>query len=133
MTISFFDWSEYLNLATQLSRNSDEASQRSSISRAYYCVYHKASEHAVVSGYVDQRSHAKLWDVYGRSADNSCRKLHDLGSRMKKERVAADYDPAAARLPERMAVQLDRANAFLTRLAGLPLTFPGPKPEPFMA
>lgn len=84
MASPFFDWSEYLRLANQLAANPDEASQRSSISRAYYCVYHKALERAVSSGYVDEQQHWKLWAVYGRNTDKACRKLYDIGSRMKK-------------------------------------------------
>ena len=86
-----FDWSRYLTLATQLSANADEASQRSSMSRAYYCVYHKALERAVANGYVDQRKHFELWELYNRnSPDRDCRKLYGMGTRMKKERVDAD-------------------------------------------
>jgi uncharacterized protein (UPF0332 family) len=126
MATSAFDWSEYLNLATRLSANADEASQRSAMSRAYYCVYHKASERAVLNGYVHEQSHHKLWAVYDRnSSDKSCRKLYNIGSRMKKERVAADYEPTVARLTERMTVQLSRASNFMARLSvltpGLPL------------
>ena len=95
MATPIFDWSGYLKLANQLATNPDEASQRSSISRAYYSVYHKASERAVSTGYVDQRSQWRLWDVYRRNTDRGCRRLSDIGSRMKKERVAADYDSAA--------------------------------------
>jgi len=119
MATPIFDWSEYLRLAKQLAANPDEASQRSSISRAYYCVYHKALERAVSSGYVDPKSHWKLWVLYDRNADRACRKLSNIGSRMQKERVDADYDSAATRIAERMNVQLNRASDFLTRLSAL--------------
>ena len=126
MATPVFDWSEYLKLAKQLAANPDEASRRSSISRAYYCVYHKASERAVSTGYVDQQKHWKLWDVYDRNTDRACRKLSSIGSRMQKERVAADYDSAATRIAERMNVQLDRASDFLTRLSALAPRLPIP-------
>lgn len=126
MATPIFDWSEYLKLARQLAANPDEASQRSSISRAYYCVYHKASERAVSTGYVDQRSHFELWALYDRNTDRVCRKLSIIGSRMKKERVAADYDSAATRIAERMSVQLNRADDFLTRLSALAPRLPVP-------
>ena len=45
---------------------------------------------------------------------------------MKKERVDADYDGTAIRIAERMAVQFNRANSFLARLAGLPAGLPQP-------
>jgi uncharacterized protein (UPF0332 family) len=127
MATPAFDWSNYLTLATQLSANADEASHRSAISRAYYVVYHKASERAVANGYLDERSHVKLWELYERNkADAVCRKLHTLGRRMKKERVDADYNPSAARITERMTVQLNRANYFLARLATLAPGRPAP-------
>lgn len=46
-----FDWREYLNLASILSGNADEASQRTAISRAYYAVFHAATLHAKANGY----------------------------------------------------------------------------------
>lgn len=126
MATPVFDWSEYLNLARQLAANPDEASQRSSISRAYYCIYHKASARAVSTGYVDQRSHVKLWDIYDRNADRACRKLSNIGHRMKKERVDADYNATMSRIPERVNVQLNRANDFLRGLLVLAPGFPKP-------
>jgi uncharacterized protein (UPF0332 family) len=126
MATPIFDWSEYLKLANQLAANPDEASQRSSISRAYYSVYHKASDRAVSTGYVDQRCHWKLWDVYRRNTDRACRILSDIGSRMKKERIAADYDSAATRIAERMKVQLNRGNDLLARLSALAPGLPVP-------
>ena|SRR5579864_3157904 len=122
-----FDWSHYLTLATQLSANADEASQRSSMSRAYYCVYHKALERAVANGYINQRSHVDLWDLYNRNkADRDCRKLFNIGTRMKKERVDADYERTAGRIADRMAVQLNRANFFLKLLGALSTGLPRP-------
>jgi hypothetical protein len=124
MGAPLFDWSDYLRLAKQLSAHTDEASQGTSISRAYYCIYHTALERAITNGYVDQQSHWKLWDIYHRNT-RACRKLYNIGSRMKKERVAADYDPAAARINARMTAQLNWANNFLTQLSilapGLPI------------
>lgn len=121
-----FDWSDYLRLANELAGNHDEAAQRSSISRAYYCVYHKALQRAVFTGYLDQRSHQKLWELYGRTGAGACRRLSDIGSRMKKERVAADYEPAVSRIADRMEVQLTRANSFLRRLSALAPGLPRP-------
>jgi uncharacterized protein (UPF0332 family) len=121
-----FDWSEYLKLAKQLAANTDEASQRSAISRAYYCVYHKVSERAISSGYVDQRSHFKLWDLYGNNAERTCRELRNLGSRMKKERVDADYNAGALRIADRTTIQLKWADDFLARLSALAPGLPRP-------
>jgi hypothetical protein len=40
-----FDWSAYRTVAETLKDDADEASQRSAISRAYYCAYHQALNH----------------------------------------------------------------------------------------
>ena len=127
MAASSFDWSHFLSLATLLASNADEASQRNSISRAYYCVYHKASERAILMGYVDQKSHWKLWDLYDRNkTDRNCRKLSFLGSRMHKERKEADYEATTPRLSERATVQLAHANKFVAILSTLGPGLPKP-------
>ena len=41
-----FDWRRYLALADELAGDPREEMQRSSISRAYYCVYHLGLEYA---------------------------------------------------------------------------------------
>jgi uncharacterized protein (UPF0332 family) len=126
MPAPLFDWSEYLTLANQLAANKDEASHRSAMSRAYYCVYHKAAQRAVAGGSPDPKSHVKIWDLYKNSRnDKACIKL-GIGDRMKKERHEADYNPAAARIADRMKEQLRQANEFLLRLSALQPGSPNP-------
>jgi len=76
MADASFDWSEYLRLARDLSANADEASQRTAISRAYYCIYHMASARAIANGYPPGgNTHDKIWGIYQNDAvtdrDNS--------------------------------------------------------------
>jgi hypothetical protein len=40
-----FYWLDYLDLARRLANDLEEASQRSSISRAYYAAFHTAKRH----------------------------------------------------------------------------------------
>jgi hypothetical protein len=48
-----FDWSRYLDLADELARRvSDEAAERSAISRAYYAAFGMSRRHLVQSGIV---------------------------------------------------------------------------------
>ena len=123
-----FDWAEFLRLATELSARPDEASHRASMSRAYYCVYHKASERAVSTGYTDQKKHYVLWELYkSNTRDRTCRELAELGAKMHKERKDADYDPAANRIAERTTVQINRAKSFLTKLAAIGAGLPKPR------
>jgi uncharacterized protein (UPF0332 family) len=112
--------------ADDLSNNSAEAPHRTSISRAYYSVYHLASARAVGNGYVDRRSHVALWLFYQGNAGKECKRLAAIGFRMKKERVDADYDLTATRIADRMRQQLIEANSFLMRLAALSAVFPVP-------
>jgi uncharacterized protein (UPF0332 family) len=130
MAATAFNWSEYLRLANDLSGNADEGSHRSSISRAYYSVYHLASARAVANGYADQKSHAKLWLLYQGNTDRDCKRLAATGFRMKKERVDADYEITATRIGDRMNQQLIEANTFLTRLAALSAALPLPRRLP---
>ncbi len=68
-----FNWNEYLNLATILSANGDEASQRTATSRAYYAAFHAATLHAKRNGYAEH-SHARLWKMYSSDADINARR-----------------------------------------------------------
>jgi uncharacterized protein (UPF0332 family) len=83
MAAAPFNWGEYLRLATDLSQNTDEASHRTSISRAYYSVYHAAFAHAVRNGYLGG-TQAGLWKVFAKDADRACRKLAQMGNTMKR-------------------------------------------------
>jgi uncharacterized protein (UPF0332 family) len=122
-----FDWAEYLRLATDLARNSDEASHRTSISRAYYSVYHAASALAILNGYQPgEKSHNKLWKLYAKDQNRNSRRLAQWGNTMKFIRELADYNATVPRVPDQMSQQLTYANNFLTLLAALPPNVPRP-------
>jgi uncharacterized protein (UPF0332 family) len=122
-TPPLFDWAEYLRLATQLSQNSDEASHRTSISRAYYSIFHAATVQAQRNGYAG-RSHKKLWAIYQSDADRNCRKLSTIGNTMKVAREDADYVTAVSDIPDTMTQQITDANDFIAILGALPPTSP---------
>ena len=89
-----FAWIEYLKLAEMLSRNPDEASLRSAISRAYYFIYHRANDRALSRNYrrPDEGGiHNSLWSFYERNTDADCRRVALLGKRLHERRVKADY------------------------------------------
>ena len=121
-----FNWAEYLRLATDLSQNSDEASHRTSISRAYYSVFHAATIQAGRNGYAG-RSHKKLWKTFADDQDRGCRKLSAIANTMKRAREDADYVTAVPSISDEMAQQLAYANDFLTRLAALSPNVPKPQ------
>ena len=127
MAAAPFNWNEYLNLATTLSGNADEASQRTAISRAYYVAFHAATLHAKPNGYAE-RSHGRLWKMYAADADPNARRISALGNQMKRARDDADYVSAVPRVADVMNQQLAAANAFTALLAQVPETSPQPLP-----
>jgi len=121
MATALFDWGQYLTLATKLSLNTDEASQRTSISRAYYSVFHAASALAISSGYPKgQNSHAGIWNAFAKDSNKDAKRLAHLGNTMKRIRVQADYHPRVAKIPDQMAQQLVYADDFMKLLAAVP-------------
>jgi uncharacterized protein (UPF0332 family) len=125
MATAPFDWSEFLRLATALSQNPDEASHRTSISRAYYSVFHAATIRAKRNGYAG-RGHQSLWALYAKDADRQCRKLAQIANTMKVAREDADYSSAVPRVADRMAQQIADANDFIVRLTRLQPVLPQP-------
>jgi len=122
-----FNWTAYLRLATDLSQNADEASHRTSISRAYYSIFHAASEVAIRNGYPSgSKSHAGLWKVFAKDADRDCRRLAALGNTMKFARETADYKSTFPRVADKMTQQLTDANTFMARLGALAPNAPRP-------
>lgn len=123
MAAAPFDWTEYLSLAASLSGNSDEASQRTAISRAYYAAFHAAALHAKPNGYAE-RSHGRLWKMYQADADINAKRLSAIGNQMKKAREDADYKSVVPRIGEITVQQLADADDFAKLLAQVPETSP---------
>ena len=98
---------------------------RTSISRAYYSVFHAATIQAKQNGY-SGGSHKEIWATYHKDSDRNCRRLSTIGNQMKDARKAADYDATVPDIPDVMAQQLKYANEFMAMLATLPSTSPQP-------
>jgi uncharacterized protein (UPF0332 family) len=130
MAAAPIDWSEYLRLAEELGeRRGDEAALRTSISRAYYYVYHLALKRAETNNFRAQRgepSHVQLWRVFSENPDAECRRLGDLGSRLKENRRRADYDTVFVRAADDVPTILSDARDFALRLSRLPARLPNP-------
>ena len=90
-----FNWKDYLTLAKTLSESTEDASLRTAISRAYYCVFNLSLSKATRNEFRpkdDASSHDQLWGLYGRNNTNrACSQLGAKGGRMKRRRVLADY------------------------------------------
>jgi hypothetical protein len=125
-----FDWNEFLSLAQQLARGTDEASKRTAISRVYYCVFNLAFTRAMSTACHyrgGEGRHQWCWRQYSQSRDRSCAKLGADGDRMKRLRVKVDYEAAdIPRLNERTSQVLTDARQFLEALAALNPRYPLP-------
>jgi uncharacterized protein (UPF0332 family) len=111
-----FDWSEYLDLAKELARQTaqparEEARLRSAISRAYFAVFCRARNHlrtryphvplptdGTVHSYVPHQF-AIATDAISRSVASQLARLRDLRNR-------ADYDDTFPKLSENAAYAL---------------------------
>ena len=89
-----FTWSDYDALASWLAANrTDNASQRSAISRAYYFAYHRAAEYVTANGlgpspYI---SHHEVWSAIRDCGQPGCRTIVDRGFGLRNVRNWADY------------------------------------------
>lgn len=115
-----FDWSGYLELASELMKNQhNEACQRSAISRVYYAFYCKArnklSDIGVETPRID--GHQFVWETYSEADDVSTKKIGTTGSRLRRRRVKADYENVYPSKVERDAeIQLKEAEEILKSL-----------------
>lgn len=114
-----FDWTDYFKLAEALNREkgrlaSSEACQRSSISRAYYAVFHLAWDKALALDNFqpmdDSQIHKEVRLHYQRSHDARRQLIGTLLDRMRNNRNKADYDNTVLRLDSMTAVVLIDAN-----------------------
>ena len=90
-----FEWKNYLDLAKKLKDESDEASHRAAISRAYYCVFNLAKEYAIENLDYEFRpdipSHTNLWRCYEKKG-RTFKIIRDKGISLKDKRRNADYE-----------------------------------------
>jgi len=126
-----FDWNDFLTLADELATRFDEASKRTAISRAYYCVFNLASARAESN--VGPRpkgtltSHQWCWNQYKQTVDPTCQRLGNTGERMKRMRGNVDYRATDIfRLDDEVQRVLQEAHELLAGLAALDPQYPRP-------
>lgn len=88
-----FDWSDYQMLAEELRQRSDEAAQRSAISRIYYAVYWRARTFLESEGFVFRQydsSHRQIWDEF-KHRGRTFNAIGRNGDLLRANRVQADY------------------------------------------
>lgn len=106
------DWREFLVIAHGLRLSTDGGSQRTSLGRSYYYIYHLVLAEARARHFTGSVPglHKKLWDWCQQQANVDIRQLGLLGSRMHSVRLHADYNPADFTSPPReISRQLQRA------------------------
>jgi hypothetical protein len=123
-----FDWPEYLTLADELSRRTEEACLRTAISRTYYYVYHLARQRLIENDFIIIRggnTHKQVWEKFQGDADNRCKKLNDLAKILHDKRKQADYDnPYGGRIEAEFPALLEIAKKFANDLDALERRLP---------
>ena len=92
-----FDQKEYLNVAKELAKNSDECSQRIAISRAYYAAFNY-TKHRRIYGteFRGPNSHDDMWREAFR--DESEERYFQNAMTLKDFRVDADYHASSHKI-----------------------------------
>jgi uncharacterized protein (UPF0332 family) len=89
-----FDWEDYLTFAQDIKERPDEAAKRSAISRAYYCIFHRAKKYAIENLDYHYRpenpSHASMWRSF-QNKGTTLNAIFNYGTRLKNFREIADY------------------------------------------
>jgi uncharacterized protein (UPF0332 family) len=124
-----FDWNNYLVLAEDLAQHADEASKRTSVSRAYYSAFHDAMARAERNCGPKQggNSHDWCWNRYIYCCGNVCNQLGIDGNRLKAKRHQADYNGGTIdRLDEFVQRAIEDARSIKGRIAALDPQHPHP-------
>jgi hypothetical protein len=121
-----FDWAQYHKVATELSTDDEECYLRTSISRAYYYVFHLGRKRVNDNGFTLFRgdAHKQVWEKFGNSPDARCRKLAEDGKRLKEKREQADYEMYYPRIDKDAPVVVGLAAQFAADLAKLDASLP---------
>ncbi|MBC7233978.1 MAG: HEPN domain-containing protein [Chloroflexi bacterium] len=118
-----FAWAKYLVLAEELAvRSTDEASLRSSISRAYYAVFCTARNRLLEEGEEIPKTgeaHAEVWTKYRESAQKRRKYIGITGDRLRRSRNKADYDDEFPSISAVVQDAVVKARHLLDSLGGL--------------
>ncbi len=87
-----FNWRGYVLLAESLSSNTDEASLRSAISRAYYGAFCLSRNHFGLSNNTGPEVHKKVSEKYAESDDDEIFYAGQCLEELRKKRNDADYN-----------------------------------------
>ena len=88
-----FDWDKFRELAENLRENEEESARRTTISRVYYAVYHRAKTYLESEGFQFRQfesSHRQIWDEF-KDKGRTFAAIGNTGDRLRANRVKADY------------------------------------------
>ncbi len=118
-----FDWADYLVLAEELGKRSDdEASLRSAVSRAYYAAFCTARNRLLQEGEEVPKTgeaHTVVWTKYRESAQKQRRDVGINGDRLRRVRNKADYDDELPNIHAEVEGAVARARRLLDSLREL--------------
>ncbi len=112
--MTVFNWREYFALAQDLSKKNDEASLRSSVSRAYYAVFCIARNYALTKGHKISRSaraHQEVEKLY--SGQLSIPTVSTNLDRLRFARNKCDYEDGVSSLQNIVKLSLLQAEKVL--------------------
>jgi hypothetical protein len=127
MATTPFDWPDYLTLADELAKRTEEYCLRTAISRAYYYAYHLARKRVIDNGFIIVRggdTHKQVWEKFDNSPEWACKKLHSLAKILKDKRQQADYDEVYPRIKDEFPEILNLTRKFALQLSELNVRLP---------
>lgn len=118
-----FDWSEYFNLAKELiDSDTNEAKQRSSISRAYYAAFCLARnylrDYLEIKPRSDENKHKFVAEKF-QHHDRKNQKMIEIGrdlSRLRSDRNKADYEDTLLNLTNKNKSALKIAENIINKI-----------------
>ena len=89
-----FAWTDFLELAKEISSRSDDAALRSALSRAYYAAFGMAIDALEAAGHSISRAaaaHSQVWLLYQQANNGPRHYIGVDGARLRNLRRMADY------------------------------------------
>ncbi len=128
-----FEWSEFMKVATILARGAaatigeeptDEACQRTSVSRAYYAAFHESWEFLKAKGKESEIStgpgaHTAVPRVLKESGEREWKKIGNKLDNLKSDRHKADYEAHIENVKSLCAKSITNAKELLQLLESL--------------
>jgi uncharacterized protein (UPF0332 family) len=117
-----FIWNDYIDLAEKLLGETDDASKRSAISRAYYGAYHISRQYLKdkKGNIPDSTYHKATWEMFdGPGAPREERAISINGDRIRLARGRADYENVVSGLKDQADDAVRRAKSIVKKIEAI--------------